>query len=132
MPKEVLDYVSTRSNFVQKKFSDLAEGISHVDVVYVTRIQKERFSSPDAYEKLKGSYVVNAKLLNEAAREEEQHPNILVPSRSLPIVMHPLPRVDEIAVELDHDERAAYFRQARNGMFVRMSILSLLLGRGHL
>ncbi|UMM16623.1 hypothetical protein L5515_013559 [Caenorhabditis briggsae] len=134
MPQDVLDYVSSHSNFTQKKFSTLAEGISHVDVVYVTRIQKERFPSAEDYEKVKGSYIINAKLLNEAARDmdEELQGNLLVPARSLPIVMHPLPRVDEIAVELDHDERAAYFRQAKNGMFVRMSILSLLLGRGHL
>ena len=104
-----------------------------MDVVYVTRIQKERFTSESEYQKVKGSYVINAKLLNEAARDvDEQQSNLLVPTRSLPIVMHPMPRVDEIAVELDHDERAAYFRQAKNGMFVRMSILSLLLGKGHL
>ncbi|CAB3411095.1 unnamed protein product [Caenorhabditis bovis] len=132
MPKDIVDYVEANSTFVQRKFSNLADGIKHVDVVYVTRIQKERFASPDAYEKVKGSYVINAKLLNEAAKEEELQQNILVPSRNLPIVMHPLPRVDEIAAELDHDDRAAYFRQARNGMFVRMAILSLLLGKGHL
>ncbi|PAV82102.1 hypothetical protein WR25_27009 isoform A [Diploscapter pachys] len=132
MPEDVCNYVNKHSNFTQKKFTNLAEGIHHVDVVYVTRIQKERFANPDEYERVKGSYVINAKLLNDAARvEDEENESILVPKRNRPVVMHPLPRVDEISTELDGDERAAYFRQAENGVFVRMAILSLLLGRAN-
>ncbi|CAD6191456.1 unnamed protein product [Caenorhabditis auriculariae] len=128
MPQEVVDYVAARG-FTQKKFDNLAEGIHHVDVIYMTRIQKERFSDEKDYEKVKGSYVLTAKLLNEAAMEMHQDSLTGLSRRTSPIVLHPLPRVDEIAVELDHDDRAAYFRQARNGMFVRMAVLALSLGR---
>ncbi|GMS99898.1 hypothetical protein PENTCL1PPCAC_22073 [Pristionchus entomophagus] len=132
MPQNVVDYVSEKSTFVQKHFSSLAEGIQGVDVVYVTRLQKERFQNPDEYESLKGSYVLTAELLDAAACDAaagDEPGRILHPHRQLPIVLHPLPRVDEISKELDHDDRAAYFRQARNGMWVRMAILALVLGR---
>lgn len=84
------------------------------DVLYVTRVQKERFASAAEYERLKHSYVVSAKTM--AA---------LAPSA---IVMHPLPRVGEILEEVDADPRAAYFRQMRYGLFVRMALLALVLG----
>lgn len=93
---------------------DLDIAMASADVVYQTRIQKERFDSEDDYLAVKGTYVITARqmdLLGEHA-----------------IVMHPLPRVDEIAVEVDTDPRAAYFRQARNGVFVRMALLNQLLG----
>ncbi|CAI4225817.1 unnamed protein product [Auanema sp. JU1783] len=129
MPEEIKEYVRTHSSFVQRDFFDLAEGINHVDVVYVTRIQKERFASENEYNNVRGSYVLTPKILNEAALDQE-FGNILGPAqRSKPIVMHPLPRVDEISSDLDHDDRAAYFRQAKNGMYVRMAILALTLGR---
>ncbi|VDO66903.1 unnamed protein product [Haemonchus placei] len=98
MPEYIVDYVKKLGG-VQKSFTCLAEGIQNVDVIYVTRIQKERFARP---------------------------------SRNLPIVMHPLPRVDEISTELDHDDRAAYFRQAKNGMYVRMALLAMILGKSPL
>ncbi|GMR52785.1 hypothetical protein PMAYCL1PPCAC_22980 [Pristionchus mayeri] len=135
MPQNVVDYVTKNSSFTQKRFSSLAEGIQGVDVVYVTRLQKERFENPQEYEKLKGSYVLTAELLDAAAAPEDgDEPSRILrewgnPHRQLPIVLHPLPRVDEISKELDHDDRAAYFRQARNGMWVRMAILALVLGR---
>ncbi|GMT27203.1 hypothetical protein PFISCL1PPCAC_18500 [Pristionchus fissidentatus] len=131
MPQAVVDYVTANSSFTQKHFSSLSEGIQGVDVVYVTRLQKERFENPEEYEKLKGSYVLTAELLDAAAAPDDgdEPSRILHPHRQLPIVLHPLPRVDEISKELDHDDRAAYFRQARNGMFVRMAILALVLGR---
>jgi len=84
-----------------------------VDVVYMTRIQKERFSDPAAYEAVKGIYRIDKKSLDQM--------------RKYAIVMHPLPRVDEIAPEVDDDARAAYFRQARNGLHVRMALLDRLL-----
>ncbi|CAJ0567617.1 unnamed protein product, partial [Mesorhabditis spiculigera] len=141
MPESVCDYVhkhsqmgdrpgETRPAFVQKKFTDLAEGIKGVDVVYMTRVQKERFSDQAAYERVKGAFVLTPKLLDESTQENETTDyNVLGQQSAKPIVMHPLPRVDEISPELDHDDRAAYFRQARNGMFVRMAVLTLLLGR---
>ncbi|CAJ0573052.1 unnamed protein product, partial [Mesorhabditis spiculigera] len=141
MPESVCDYVhkhsqmgdrpgETRPAFVQKKFTDLAEGIKGVDVVYMTRVQKERFSDQAEYERVKGAFVLTPKLLDESTQENETTDyNVLGQQSAKPIVMHPLPRVDEISPELDHDDRAAYFRQARNGMFVRMAVLTLLLGR---
>ena len=76
------------------------------DILYVTRVQKERFESEEAYEAVKGSYTVNAKTLSKAKKHMA--------------VMHPLPRVDELAEDVDSDPRAAYFRQMTNGMYVRM------------
>ncbi|CAJ0919077.1 unnamed protein product, partial [Mesorhabditis belari] len=140
MPDYICDYVNknsqigefgerNRAPFVQKKFTDLAEGIKNVDVIYMTRIQKERFADQNDYERVKGAFVLTPKLLDEAVVEIETDYNVLGQTHSKPIVMHPLPRVDEISTELDHDERAAYFRQARNGMFVRMAVLTMLLGK---
>ncbi|PIO77195.1 aspartate carbamoyltransferase [Teladorsagia circumcincta] len=132
MPDYVVDYVKKQGGVVQKNFTSLAEGIQNVDVIYVTRIQKERFATEEEYNKVKGSYILTAKLLNAAARPKEFNGNLLGPSRNLPIVMHPLPRVDEISTELDHDDRAAYFRQAKNGMYVRMALLAMILGKSPL
>ncbi|MEZ4507784.1 MAG: aspartate carbamoyltransferase [Thermomicrobiales bacterium] len=96
--------------------SDLSTAIDGVDVVYQTRIQKERFASDEAYARNKGIYIVNESTM---AR---------LPSSA--IVLHPLPRVDEIAPSFDRDPRAKYFDEAHNGVFVRMALLeSLLVGR---
>jgi aspartate carbamoyltransferase catalytic subunit len=84
-----------------------------VDVVYQTRIQKERFEDEAEYQALKGVYKIDARAM-EALRPDA-------------IVMHPLPRVDEIAPEVDSDPRAAYFRQARNGLHIRMALLDMVL-----
>lgn len=114
MPDYIQDYVSGYSNVSQESFSNLSEAIKGANVLYVTRVQKERFASEAAYEEVKGSYVVNASLMKDA------------PAKM--IVMHPLPRVDEISTDIDSDPRAAYFRQMENGMFVRMALLALVLG----
>lgn len=81
----------------------------------MTRIQKERFESEDEYNRVKGHFVVTPHLMTMAKRRM--------------IVMHPLPRVDEISKEFDNDPRAAYFRQAENGMFIRMALLAMVLGK---
>jgi aspartate carbamoyltransferase catalytic subunit len=94
---------------------DLREVVRHADVLYVTRIQKERFADPAVYEGLRGSYVVGRALLAEGK------PDLAV--------MHPLPRVDEIAPEVDALPGAAYFRQAANGVWVRMALLASVLGK---
>jgi aspartate carbamoyltransferase catalytic subunit len=93
---------------------DLARVLPEVDVVYQTRIQRERFATPDEYEAARGVYVID-----EAAMRR------LNPDA---IVLHPLPRVDEIAVAVDADPRAAYFRQAHNGVYIRMALLAHVLG----
>ena len=95
--------------------SDLAAAMRQSDVVYVTRIQRERFENPAEYERLKGSYVVDMAMIRQAK------PGITI--------MHPLPRVDEIAPEVDAYEGAAYFRQAANGVPIRMALLTLVIGR---
>ena len=86
--------------------------IPQLDVLYMTRIQQERFSNPEEYERNKGIYILTRRKLDRA------RPDMLV--------MHPLPRVDEITVDVDDDPRAAYFRQARYAMFARMALLSEL------
>lgn len=88
--------------------------LAATDVLYVTRIQKERFESLESYQKVKGCFVIDAEVMSKC--------------RSDMIVMHPLPRVDEIAVEVDDDPRALYFQQMENGMYLRMALLALVLG----
>ncbi|KAL6543142.1 Aspartate carbamoyltransferase 1, chloroplastic [Orobanche hederae] len=93
---------------------DLMEVASKCDVVYQTRIQRERFGERiDLYEEARGKYIVNRDVLDVM--------------QSHAVVMHPLPRLDEITVDVDDDPRAAYFRQAKNGLYIRMALLKLLL-----
>ncbi|MDD4343578.1 MAG: aspartate carbamoyltransferase, partial [Eubacteriales bacterium] len=84
------------------------------DIVYVTRIQRERFEDPEEYEKLKGTYIIDRNTINNGKKGIS--------------ILHPLPRVDEISTDVDDYEGAAYFRQAHNGMYVRMALLSLVSG----
>lgn len=93
---------------------DLAKALAVADVVYQTRIQRERFATQDEFRAAQGIYIVNVESLA-----------LLGPKA---IVMHPLPRVDEISPAVDADPRAAYFRQARNGVYIRMALLNQLLG----
>lgn len=97
--------------------SGLEPVIPMLDVLYMTRIQQERFSSEAEYRSLKGIYCLNARKLQEAKPEL--------------LVMHPLPRVDEIAQDVDDDPRAVYFEQARFGMYARMALLLTLSKQGH-
>lgn len=92
---------------------DLSKAMREVDVVYTTRIQRERFATPEEYEEARGIYVITPENMSDLKPDG--------------IVMHPLPRVDEISPDVDTDPRAAYFRQAHNGVFVRMAILHQLL-----
>ncbi len=93
----------------------LDEVIGDLDILYMTRVQKERFFNEDDYVRLKDVYVLDAEKMKRA-REDM-------------IVMHPLPRVGEIAYEVDDDPRAYYFRQAKYGMYVRMALIAGLLGK---
>jgi len=102
-------------DFMQETFSSLEESIPDTDILYVTRIQKERFASDEEYEKACGQFCVTPRLMTSANKRC--------------IVMHPLPRLDEISPEFDSDPRAAYFRQAESGMYVRMAILAAVLDR---
>ena len=92
---------------------DLDAVLQEVDVVYMTRIQKERFTDPEAFNRVKGIYRIDGRAMDLMRKHA--------------ILMHPLPRVDEIAPEVDGDPRSAYFRQARNGLQIRMALLERLL-----
>ncbi len=112
MRQDIKDHLDERG-VRWSETEDLEAVLARVDVVYMTRIQKERFSDPAGYEALKGVYKLDARTLRKLHRNS--------------IVMHPLPRLDEIATEVDSDPRAAYFRQARNGLFIRMALLDMVL-----
>lgn len=113
MPADIVSNLKERGLEVIET-EDLVEAAADSDLLYVTRIQKERFSDVNEYERLKGAYVIDNTLL-EKVKEGVA-------------IMHPLPRVDEIATEVDSYKGAAYFRQVRNGIFVRMAVLALVLG----
>jgi len=98
-----------------REASNLEEVLGQADVLYVTRIQKEWFKSEEEYQKVKGSYIITPKLMRGAKRKM--------------IVMHPLPRVDEIDSRFDSDPRAAYFRQMRAGLYTRMALMAAILGK---
>ncbi|KAK1321007.1 hypothetical protein QJS10_CPA03g00374 [Acorus calamus] len=113
MKDDIKEYL-TSMGVEWEEISDLMEVASKCDVVYQTRIQRERFGERvDLYEEARGKYIVDEKVLS------------VLPKHA--IIMHPLPRLDEITVNVDSDPRAAYFRQAKNGLYIRMAILKLLL-----
>lgn len=113
MPEEVLAKVRAAGRHVTE-LTDLAEGIGDLDVLYMTRVQRERFPSDEEYQAVKGCCILTPELL--AGAKEDMR------------VLHPLPRVDEITPGVDVDRRAAYFRQAAGGVPVRMALIAMLLG----
>jgi aspartate carbamoyltransferase catalytic subunit len=112
MRREVLDTIKERIKVVEKR--TIEEVLPKSDVLYVTRIQKERFPDAAEYAKVKGSYRVDLKLLENAKKDL--------------IILHPLPRIDEIAPEVDNTSHARYFQQVWNGIVTRMALLALILG----
>jgi aspartate carbamoyltransferase len=114
MPKEVMEEVSQK-NVPQAEYNSLEKVLPETDVLYVTRVQKERFEDPADYEKVKGAYVIDPEVMKAAKQEMA--------------VLHPLPRVGEISVDFDDDPRAAYFRQMEYGLYVRMALLAMVLGK---
>lgn len=115
MPREVVSDLR-KAGVTLSESRDLAEAIPTVDVLYVTRIQRERFPDPEEYEKVKGAYRVTPEALTKARDEL--------------IILHPLPRVDEISPEVDSTKHARYFQQVSYGLPVRMAVLKLVLGEG--
>ncbi len=113
MPEEITRRLRQEGRTVTET-TDLEVALRGADVVYMTRIQKERFADPAEYARLSGSYVLSRELI------ERTNPEVTV--------LHPLPRVDEIDTDVDPLPGAAYFRQAQNGMYVRMALLGLVLG----
>ncbi|EGZ25721.1 hypothetical protein PHYSODRAFT_555428 [Phytophthora sojae] len=114
MPRYVFDELAAQG-IQQNETTDLDSVINQTDVLYVTRVQKERFESEADYNAVKDSFRITLDTIKDA--------------KSKMIIMHPLPRVGEVAEEVDTDPRAAYFRQMENGMYVRMALLALVLGK---
>jgi aspartate carbamoyltransferase len=114
LPKEVMNEVGEKG-IPQAEYDSLEKILPETDVLYVTRVQKERFEDPGEYEKVKGAYVIDPEIMKAAKQEM--------------IVMHPLPRVGEISADFDDDPRAAYFRQMEYGLYVRMALLAMVLGK---
>jgi len=114
MPREVMDEVAAKG-LPQAEHTTLDKVLPKTDVLYVTRVQKERFEDPEVYEKVKNTFVVNPKVMKVA--------------KTNMVVLHPLPRVTEISMDFDDDPRAAYFRQMEYGLYVRMALLAMVLGK---
>lgn len=114
MPPELLTELN-RGGMAQRELTTLSPVLPETDVLYVTRVQKERFNDLDLYEEVKNAYVITPETLEDAKEQM--------------IIMHPFPRVGEISMEVDDDPRAAYFRQMEYGLYVRMALLAMVLGK---
>ncbi len=114
LPTHITEDILMKSNHKFTEITDLTEALPIVDILYMTRVQKERFFNEDDYIRLKDSYILDAEKM-KLAKEDM-------------MVLHPLPRVNEISTDMDDDPRAIYFKQAKNGMFVRMALILALLG----
>ncbi len=114
MPEKVIEKLKARA-ISQTEYTTLDPVLPETDVLYVTRIQKERFEDPALYDAVKDTFVITAQTMQRA--------------KDRMIVMHPLPRVGEISMEVDKDPRAAYFRQMEYGLYVRMALLAMVLGK---
>ncbi len=112
MRREVLNTICEKISVIEGE--DLEEIVPQVDVLYATRIQKERFPDPAEYAKVKGVYKIDKNTISNAKEDL--------------VILHPLPRLDEISAEIDATPQARYFQQAWNGIVVRMALLSLVLG----
>ncbi|MEI9477649.1 MAG: aspartate carbamoyltransferase, partial [Deltaproteobacteria bacterium] len=114
MPQEIISQMKARG-VETLETEDLKEAASNCDLIYMTRIQKERFADLSEYERVKGAYVINEDFLKGLKKKIT--------------ILHPLPRVDEISSEVDGYPGAAYFRQVKNGVYVRMALLAMVLGK---
>lgn len=114
MPQEIISQLKARG-VETIETDDLKEAASTCDLIYMTRVQKERFEDLSEYERVKGAYVINEDFLKGLRKKIT--------------ILHPLPRVDEISPGVDTYAGAAYFRQVRNGVFVRMALLAMILGK---
>ena len=114
MPRDVVDEVAQKG-IPQKEYTTLDKPLPETDVLYVTRVQRERFEDAAVYDKVKDAYVIT--------------PEVMKPAKKDMVVLHPLPRISEISMEFDADPRAAYFRQMEYGLYVRMALLAMVLGK---
>jgi aspartate carbamoyltransferase catalytic subunit len=113
MPQEYKNYLEDKG-IKYYEHEDLNENISHADIIYVTRVQRERFSDLMEYEKVKNAYILKNDMLQN--------------TKSNMKIMHPLPRVNEIDIDVDTNPKAYYFEQAENGVYTRMAIIASILG----
>lgn len=114
VPNYIITEVFEKNNIEYIEVPTMEEVIDELDIIYMTRVQKERFFNEADYVRLKDTYILDMNKLKNAKKDLS--------------ILHPLPRVNEIAVEVDQDDRACYFRQAMNGKFVRMALMLKLLG----
>ena len=113
LPSSVKQYIKD-ANLEYHQYTEMDEVIPKVDILYMTRIQQERFADPLEYERVKGAYILRDSMLAEAKKNLR--------------VLHPLPRVNEITEDVDDNPKAYYFQQAQNGVYVRQALLTLILG----
>lgn len=114
MPEEITSGLRAKGIDIIET-EDMSKAASGSNLIYMTRIQKERFADVSEYERLKGSYILNRSFLDRLKKRMT--------------ILHPLPRVDEISTDVDDYPGAAYFRQMKNGVFVRMALLAMILGK---
>lgn len=113
LPSYVKRHIKER-NLKYHQYTELNEAIPKTDILYMTRVQKERFSDPIEYEKVKNVYILRNSMLDDAKENMK--------------VLHPLPRVNEINEDVDNNPKAYYFQQAKNGVYVRQALLTSILG----
>ena len=113
LPSVVKQHIKDR-NLEYHQYTELEDAIPHSDIIYMTRIQRERFPDPEEYEKVKNSYVLRNAMLDASK------PNCRI--------LHPLPRVNEIHVDVDANPKAYYFQQAQNGVYARQALIASILG----
>ena len=113
MPDEYKEFLKSKG-IPFKETTELMDGLNQSDILYMTRVQQERFTDPMEYEKVKNCYSLTASMLGGAKENMK--------------ILHPLPRINEIAQDVDETPFAYYFKQAKNGMYVRMAIISYLIG----
>jgi aspartate carbamoyltransferase catalytic subunit len=114
IPEYIVQDILVPQGIEYRETDKLEKVMGDLDVLYMTRVQKERFFNEEDYIRLKDSYILDQNKMTLGKKDL--------------IVLHPLPRVNEIAMEVDADPRAVYFKQARYGMFVRMALIAQLLG----
>ena len=114
LPEYVKEDILDKNNIQYVETNDIEEYLGDLDILYMTRVQKERFFNEEDYLRLKDYYILNKEKLEKAKKDL--------------CILHPLPRVNEISVEVDNDPRAAYFKQVQFGVYVRMALILTLLG----
>lgn len=114
LPDYMIEELNSHEKVEYKEVTRLEDALPELDVLYMTRVQKERFFNEEDYVRLKDYYILDSRKMELAGDDM--------------IVLHPLPRVNEISVEVDNDPRAKYFDQVQNGMYIRMALILMLLG----